>query len=153
VLPGTDAQSRRWRVRALGSPEQALRLESAPVRTPAPDQVVVKVAAVGLNFPDLLLCAGRYQERPPLPFSPGYEAAGTIAAAGAEAGHAGGDPVLVVPELPDGAAGRSLTPGCEQLSRDQGDRSRRATSGAGQARADEQLSVSGRAWRWRARPA
>ena len=109
-MPLTPAPpSRRWRVRALGSPEQSLRLEPAPVRAPAAGEVVVRVAAVGLNFPDLLLCAGRYQERPPLPFSPGYEAAGTIAAAGAGAGAAIGDSVLVVPELPDGALQEYLT--------------------------------------------
>ena len=109
-MPLTPAPpSRRWRVRALGSPEQALRLESAPVRAPAAGEVVVRVAAVGLNFPDLLLCAGRYQERPPLPFSPGYEAAGTIAAAGPGTGAAIGASVLVVPELPDGALQEYLT--------------------------------------------
>lgn len=107
--PAPVPQSRLWRVRALGSPEQALRLESVPVRAPGPGEVVVRVAAVGLNFPDLLLCAGRYQERPPLPFSPGYEAAGTIERAGARAGLTAGQPVLVVPELPNGALQEYLT--------------------------------------------
>ncbi len=50
--------------------------------TPPDDGVVVEVAAAGLNFPDLLLIANKYQVTPPLPFTPGMEAAGTIAAVG-----------------------------------------------------------------------
>jgi NADPH:quinone reductase len=102
-------QSRLWRVRELGPPEPVLRLESAPAREPEPDEVMVQVAAVGLNFPDLLLCAGRYQERPPFPFSPGFEAAGLVVQAGAGTGLAAGDQVLVVPELPNGALQEYLT--------------------------------------------
>jgi NADPH:quinone reductase len=101
--------TRAWRVRALGSPGEALRLEQAPLRPPGPDEVLVRVSAVGLNFPDLLLCAGRYQERPELPFSPGYEAAGTVIQAGSGAGLAVGQSVLVVPELPGGALQEHLT--------------------------------------------
>ncbi len=104
-----STQFRRWRVGALGAPAAALRLETAPVRPPGPGEVVVRVTAAGLNFPDLLLCAGRYQERPALPFSPGFEAAGTIEAVGPEAGFAVGDTVLAVPELPDGALQECLT--------------------------------------------
>ena len=62
-----------------------------------------------LNYPDLLLCAGRYQEHPELPFSPGYEAAGTVRAAGRGTALAPGAPVLVIPELPDGALQERLT--------------------------------------------
>jgi len=48
-----------------------------------PDRgAVVEVAAAGLNFPDLLTIAGTYQMRPPLPFTPGLEAVGTIVAVG-----------------------------------------------------------------------
>lgn len=102
-------QPRAWRVRTLGSPQDALRLERVAVRPPGPGEVVVRVAAIGLNFPDLLLCAGQYQERPRLPFSPGYEAAGVVAEAGSQAGLAAGDPVLVAPELPNGALQEYLT--------------------------------------------
>ena len=102
-------QARLWRVRALGSPGRALRLETSPVRRPGPAEVLVDVGAVGLNFPDLLLCAGRYQERPQLPFCPGYEAAGVVAEAGEGSGFAPGDAVLVVPELPNGALQEMIT--------------------------------------------
>jgi NADPH:quinone reductase len=71
--------------------------------------VLIDVGAVGLNFPDLLLCAGRYQERPELPFCPGYEAAGVVAEAGEGSGFAAGDAVLVVPELPNGALQEMIT--------------------------------------------
>ncbi len=60
-----------------------------------PDSVLVDVAATALNFPDLLLLRGLYQVRPPLPFIPGMELAGTIAAVGAEVrGHKVGDRVI-----------------------------------------------------------
>ncbi|MBI3852332.1 MAG: NADPH:quinone oxidoreductase family protein [Verrucomicrobia bacterium] len=49
---------------------------------PKPGQVLVKVHTAALNFPDILLIAGKYQVKPPLPFTPGLEVAGTIAAAG-----------------------------------------------------------------------
>ncbi|MGH3494207.1 MAG: alcohol dehydrogenase catalytic domain-containing protein, partial [Sciscionella sp.] len=87
----------------------ALELDETPPREPGPGEVRVSVEAVGLNFPDLLLCAGRYPERPERPFSPGYEAAGTVVEAGAGSAHRVGQPVIVVPELPDGAMQGSLT--------------------------------------------
>jgi NADPH:quinone reductase len=103
------AGPRSWRVRQLGPPGEALRLEHVPARAPGPGEARVEIGAVGLNFPDLLLCAGRYQERPPLPFSPGYEAAGIVAEAGDGAAVAPGQHVVVVPELPDGALQESVT--------------------------------------------
>lgn len=98
-----------WRVTRLGGPEEALVLSERPVRAPGPGEARVEVEAVGLNHPDLLLCAGRYQEHPELPFSPGYEAAGTVAEAGDGSVWQEGQRVVVVPELPDGAMQQSLT--------------------------------------------
>ena len=63
--------------RELGPPE-ALRLEevaSAPLKT---GEVRVAIRAAGLNFPDVLMAAGEYQLKPPLPFTPGVEAAGDV---------------------------------------------------------------------------
>src|ERR1700722_14876987 len=92
--PGPSAAAgaapRLWRVRRLGTPREALRLEAAPARPPGPGEARVEVGAGGLNFPDLLLCAGRDQERPALPFSPGFEAAGIVAEAGDGAAVAAG---------------------------------------------------------------
>jgi NADPH2:quinone reductase len=50
------------------------------VERPVPDnrQVLLKVHSAALNFPDLLLIAGKYQVKPPLPFTPGLEVAGTV---------------------------------------------------------------------------
>ncbi len=51
---------------------------------PAAREVLVRVAAAGLNYADALMAQGRYQASPPRPFSPGMELAGTVAAVGAE---------------------------------------------------------------------
>jgi NADPH2:quinone reductase len=48
-----------------------------------PGEVIVRVAAVGLNFYDTLIIAGKYQTKPPLPFSPGGEFAGVVESIGA----------------------------------------------------------------------
>jgi len=48
-----------------------------------PDQVRIKVAAAGLNFPDVLMIQGKYQVKPTPPFVPGLECAGTVLEAGA----------------------------------------------------------------------
>jgi len=50
--------------------------------TPGPGEVLITVRAAGAYFPDLLAVAGKYQFQPPLPFVPGGEAAGTVAALG-----------------------------------------------------------------------
>ena len=44
---------------------------------PGPGELRIRVAACGLNFADLLMIGGTYQERPALPFVPGMEFAGT----------------------------------------------------------------------------
>lgn len=102
-------------MRRLGSPREALSLEPAPVRRPGPGEARVTIGAAGLNFPDLLLCAGRYQERPTLPFSPGFEAAGVVTEAGPGAAVGPGEHVVVVPELPNGALQESITVPGRQL--------------------------------------
>ncbi|MDQ7878557.1 NADPH:quinone oxidoreductase family protein [Microbacterium sp. QXD-8] len=73
---------RAWRVTRLGEPAEALSLDTVPVPVPAAGEVLVKVAAVAANFPDVLLCRGEYQVKPELPFSPGIEFVGTVAALG-----------------------------------------------------------------------
>ena len=62
---------------------------------PKPGQVVVDVRAAGVNFVDALFVQGKYQIKPPVPFSPGSEVAGEIAAVGEGVeGWAVGDRVL-----------------------------------------------------------
>ncbi len=65
----------------VGSPEQA-ELRDLPAPEPGPGEVVVRTRAAGVNYPDLLVIEGRYQHKPPLPFTPGKELAGEIARVG-----------------------------------------------------------------------
>jgi len=69
------------RCNAFG-PIDALRVEDLPSPTPAAGQVLVDVHAASINFPDTLIVQGLYQIKPPLPFTPGAELAGVIAAVG-----------------------------------------------------------------------
>ena len=70
------------RVHNLGEPKDVLKLEEVPVPEPAPGQIVVRVLATAVNFPDALMCRGLYQEKPPLPFTPGVELCGEVVALG-----------------------------------------------------------------------
>ena len=69
--------ARQW-----GDPKD---LEYADVPEPAPGagDVLIDVKAIGCNFPDILIVQGKYQKRPPLPFSPGVEVSGAVRACGA----------------------------------------------------------------------
>lgn len=63
---------------------------------PGPGQILVRIRACGVNFADLLMVTGEYQERPPLPFTLGLEIAGEVAALGeGVTGFAEGDRVAV----------------------------------------------------------
>ncbi len=59
-----------------------LSLQELDMPSPASGQVVVQIDTCGLNFGDLLIIKGTYQEKPPLPFTLGMELAGTIHAVG-----------------------------------------------------------------------
>src|ERR1700682_1099247 len=80
--------------RELGPPER-LRLETFAPAQLAPGQVRVAIHAAGINFPDILMAAGEYQLKPPLPFTPGVEAAGEVIEVDAVVGIAVGDKVIV----------------------------------------------------------
>ena len=81
--------------RELGPPER-LRLEEIPSAPLKPGEVRVAIRAAGINFPDVLMAAGEYQLKPPLPFTPGVEAAGDIVEVDSAArGVAVGDKVIV----------------------------------------------------------
>ncbi len=73
---------RTWRLDELGEPIEQLRLVEEEVPTPGPGTVAVEVEAVGLAFPDVLMCRGKYQVRTPPGFTPGGETAGTVTAIG-----------------------------------------------------------------------
>jgi NADPH:quinone reductase len=76
-------------------PPGELELADIPPPTPATGEATVAVKAAGLNFFDVLMIAGKYQHKPPFPFSPGAEFAGVIeqVAPGVE-GLAPGDSVM-----------------------------------------------------------
>ena len=69
------------------------RMELRDIAMPAPlgDGCVIKVEAAGVNFLDTLMVRGRYQVKPPLPFTPGVEAVGRVVEAGPGSPHASGD--------------------------------------------------------------
>jgi NADPH2:quinone reductase len=70
-------------------------LKDVPTPSPGPGEVLVKVRAASVNFPDLLMTRGDYQLKPPLPFGLGMEMAGEVSALGeGVTGFAVGDPVV-----------------------------------------------------------
>jgi NADPH2:quinone reductase len=80
--------------RELGPPE-SLRLETFASAPLAAGQARVAIRAAGINFPDILMAAGEYQLKPPLPFTPGVEAAGDVVEVYGAEGVAAGDRVIV----------------------------------------------------------
>ena len=67
--------------RAWGAVED-LTIEEVPAPTPAADEVLIDVRATSVNYADSIMVAGKYQTRPPFPFSPGLETAGVVARCG-----------------------------------------------------------------------
>jgi NADPH2:quinone reductase len=100
--------------RKLGAPDDLVLEDMAPLVL-APGHVRIAIHAAGVNFVDLLMIAGRYQYKPPLPFVPGLEAAGTIVEiAGASGARiAVGDKVMV--QLRQGAYAEEAVVGAEQV--------------------------------------
>ncbi|MFF7853579.1 zinc-binding dehydrogenase [Streptomyces sp. NPDC007904] len=65
-----------WQVHEIGEPREVMRLAEVARPTPGDGQVLLRVRAANVNFPDALMCRGQYQVRPPLPFTPGAEICG-----------------------------------------------------------------------------
>jgi NADPH2:quinone reductase len=83
--------------RGYGPPE-SLVIEQRDAPQPAAGQVLVDVVAAGINFPDVLVIAGKYQVKTAPPFIPGNEAAGTVSAVGKEVKRTKvGDQVIMTP--------------------------------------------------------
>jgi len=68
------------------------RVETCDDLSPAPGEVLIDVHAAAVNYPDLLVIGGRYQILPPLPFTPGKDAAGVVRAIGPAVGHSNPPP-------------------------------------------------------------
>lgn len=80
----------------IAAPGAAPALTDLPDPVPGPGQVAVRIAACGLNFADLLMIEGTYQDTPPAPFTLGMELAGVVTALGpGTAGPAPGTRVAV----------------------------------------------------------
>jgi NADPH:quinone reductase-like Zn-dependent oxidoreductase len=73
-----------WRVHAWGEPE-TMTLEDVALPAPGAGEVRIRNHAAGLNFFDILQVQGKYQIKPPFPFTPGAEVAGIVDAVGADA--------------------------------------------------------------------
>ncbi|MCL3994951.1 NADPH:quinone oxidoreductase family protein [Streptomyces lavenduligriseus] len=102
-----------WQVHENGEPSEVMRLVETEQPTPGAGQVLLRVRAANVNFPDALLCRGQYQVRPPLPFTPGVEVCGETE---------DGRRVIANPALPYGgfaeyavADARTLLPAPESL--------------------------------------
>ncbi|MEX3104001.1 MULTISPECIES: NADPH:quinone oxidoreductase family protein [unclassified Streptomyces] len=65
-----------WQVHENGEPGEVMRLAEVERPTPGDGQILLKVRAASINFPDVLMARGQYQVRPPLPFTPGVELCG-----------------------------------------------------------------------------
>ena len=82
--------------RAAGGPE-TLELGELPDLAPGPGELLIRVHACAVNYPDVLIIEDKYQMKPPRPFAPGGEVAGEILAVGEGVeGWAPGDRVIAV---------------------------------------------------------
>jgi NADPH:quinone reductase-like Zn-dependent oxidoreductase len=89
--------SRAWFVDRPGGPDR-LVLRERPDPRPAAGEVLVKTAAIGLNFADLFVRSGAYPRTPKPPFVPGMEVSGVVESVGeGVAGFTPGQPVVAVP--------------------------------------------------------
>src|ERR671931_912162 len=78
-------------------PPRTLAVEEVPSPTPRQGEAIISVKAAGVNFPDVLIIQNKYQVKPPLPFSPGSEAAGVVTAIGDGVDHVKiGDRVMAI---------------------------------------------------------
>ena len=73
---------RAWQVQGAGEPIDVLHEVELEPPQPGPGQVRIRVTAAGIGLPDVFMCRGTYPLTPPLPFTSGQEASGTITAVG-----------------------------------------------------------------------
>jgi NADPH2:quinone reductase len=90
----------------------SLRVDDVASPALGAGQVRIGVKAAGVNFPDILMCEGKYQVKPPVPFIPGLEVAGVVMEVGAGVTHVKpGDRVLAFARLAGGFAEEIVLPG------------------------------------------
>jgi len=97
-------------------PIESVGIEDLPDPVPGPGEVVIDVFAAEANYPDVLVIEGKYQFKPPFPFSPGKAASGCVAATGPDVRNISvGDRVLV--EVESGAYAEKLKARAEMCFR------------------------------------
>ena len=80
-----------------GGPE-TLTVTEVPDPLPGPGELLVRIRAAAINYPDVLIIEDKYQFKPPRPFAPGGEIAGQVEAVGAGVeGWSAGDRLIAVP--------------------------------------------------------
>ncbi|MCU1378268.1 MAG: NADPH:quinone oxidoreductase family protein [Acidimicrobiales bacterium] len=73
---------RAWQVGGAGEPAEVLHEVEVDLPQPGPGQARIRVTAAGIGLPDVFMCRGTYPLTPPLPFTSGQEATGTVTAVG-----------------------------------------------------------------------
>lgn len=91
-----------WVVNELGEPTDVLKIEELETPFPKDNEVLIKVEATALNFFDILLCQGKYQEKPPLPFVFGSEISGVVIKSRNDSHFKEGQRVIALPKSPKG---------------------------------------------------
>jgi len=117
VPPEDGRTTTAWQVPVLGEPQDVMRQVEVRVPGPGEGEVLVEVWSAALNFPDVLLARGAYQDKPPLPFTPGVELCGEIVGVGPGVEPTRlGSRVVGMPRLPHGAlAGYALARSVDML--------------------------------------
>jgi len=88
-----------WVCNAFGEVPQWVDVPDLAPSVLQPGQVLIDVAACGVNFADTLILKGKYQKRPEGPFSPGFEVSGTVRAIGDGVSNVKpGDAVMAMPD-------------------------------------------------------
>jgi len=91
-----------WLTTKLGEPKDVLTIENLDKPVRKENEVLINVKAVALNFFEILLCQGKYQEKPPLPFTFGSEISGVVVEVPEGSRFKVGQRVLAQPKLPNG---------------------------------------------------
>lgn len=104
-MPALPRTMRAWQVIEAGSPSEVLRQVEMPVPSPGRGDVLLEVEATGIGKPDAFMCRATYAFAPPLPFVPGQEICGRVAAVGEGVSIPLGQRVMGVTNFFDGRGG------------------------------------------------
>jgi NADPH2:quinone reductase len=110
LAPSEGVPVQAWRVHDLGEPTDVMSLDRVDDPRSGPGESLVRVETASLNFPDLLVCRGDYQERPQHPFTPGLEVCGTLVG-----GPRAGERVAALTTLPAGGLAELVVVGDESV--------------------------------------